>query len=161
MYVCLCLRRGCDGLFSYCIISWGGCVFTRAGWTLWTLMCPPVVYEPFRTRAPTHTHVQSTVHVTIYCTVERIHAWTIPYPKATSFIFSEKRWNVLYGFFALLPHTAVWMRPHSYRPKINTTRRVKGSLGGPVCCWHSFDIIYETPEEKHHSCPLLFINNHK
>lgn len=70
-------------------------------------MCPPVVYEPFRTRARTHTHVRSTVHVTIYCTVEGICTQTIPYPEATSFIFSKKKSNVLYGFFALLPHTAV------------------------------------------------------
>ncbi len=130
----------CGGAVMACFLIASlveGVVFTRAGWTLWTLMCPPVVYEPFRTHAPpTHTHVQSKVHVTIYSTVERICTWTIPYPKAKSFIFSQK-----WCFFALLPHSCVWTCPHSYRPKMNTRHRVKGALGGRACCWHSFNIF--------------------
>ncbi len=155
MYVCVSLRRGCDGLFSYCIISWGGCVYQGrlnivdinvSSCGLWAIQ---------NTCTPPHTHMCNRKFTWQYTVQSKESAHELSHTLKPNLLFSVKSGV----FFALLPHSCVWTCPHSYRPKMNTRHRVKGALGGRACCWHSFNIIYLAPEEKHHSCPLLFINH--
>ncbi len=140
--VCMCASSrggGCDGLFSYCIISWGGCVY-QGRLNIVDIMCPPVVYEPFRTHAPPpHTHMCNRKFTWQYTVQSKESAHELSHTLKPNLLFSVKKWC----FFALLPHSCVWTCPSQLQGLKWTQgiglRRIRWA---GACCWHSFNIIY-------------------